>query len=75
MDDIHPPLEDRPEADVRSLLERLEIRTIEARDTLRTEHARTGQPVYYDGDRHLNVAGSRVVGEAVGAELLESTSR
>lgn len=69
IDRLEPLLEDRLEADMRALLDRLEVPAIDARAALEAEHARTGEPVYYDGDWHLDVAGSMVVGETVAAAL------
>lgn len=75
MPGTEPPLENRLQRDMEELLARLGIQAIGVRAELEAEHATSGRPVYYDGDWHLNVAGSRVVGEAVATALEESTSR
>ena len=75
IEDIHPLFEDRVEADVVSLLDRLGIETIAVRDALTAEHTRASVPVYYEVDWHLNVDGSRVVGETVGAAFRQMMSR
>ena len=75
MEDVGAAFDDRVYADVTSLLRRLEIETIHVREALEEEHIRTGEPMYYDADWHLNVAGLRVVGETVGSALTESHHR
>jgi len=67
--DAGPAFDDRVQEDVRALLERLDVTVIDTGEALRAEHARTGDKLYYDGDWHLDVTGSRVVGEAVAAAL------
>ncbi len=62
----------RPNRDVVAYCDTIGIRCLDLLPVLSEVYERDGEPLFYAIDRHLNRTGYRVVGNAIGAFLLEA---